>query len=49
MLYQVSGATTPVRAEVIRESENRFSFKAFVPKNGEWPEVLQVTYDRANH
>ena len=48
MLYQVNGATTPVRAEVVRENENRFSFKASVPKNGAWPEVFQVTYNRAN-
>jgi len=49
MLYQANGATTPVRAEVMRENDNRFSFKAFVPKNGEWPEVFHLTYDRVRN
>jgi hypothetical protein len=46
VIHPADGSSFPVRAEAIRESDDRFSFKAFVEKDGRWPVVFQADYKR---
>jgi hypothetical protein len=46
MLYAAAGTTQPVRAEIARQGENDFLFKAAIPKGGEWVVVFEARYTR---
>lgn len=44
LFYRADGTTRPQRVEVVRESADEFTFKAWVPKEGEWVEAVRFKY-----
>ncbi len=47
VIYGADGSTLPVRAEITRDGDDSFLFRALVEKDGEWTEVFRSTYRRA--
>jgi hypothetical protein len=47
VIYGADGSVLPVRAEAVREGDDRFVFKASVEKDGAWPVVFEAVYQRA--
>jgi hypothetical protein len=46
VIYSINGSRLPVRAEAVRESEDRFVFRASIEKDGSWPVVFEAAYSR---
>jgi hypothetical protein len=46
VIHGADGSKLPVRAEVVRDDDDRFVFKASVEKNGAWPVVFEAVYER---
>lgn len=42
VIHGVDGSTLSVLAEVVREGDDRFVFKASVEKDGTWPVVFEA-------
>src|SRR5262249_46073076 len=45
-LTRVDGTKQEQRAQLVRENDNLFSFKAFIPKGDEWVEAVGFKYRR---
>jgi hypothetical protein len=45
-VFAIDGTTRQQRAEWVREGDDAFAFKATVPKDGEWVQVVAFTYKR---
>jgi hypothetical protein len=45
-IYAGDGSALPVRAEAIRESDDRFVFRAYVEKDGAWTRAFEALYRR---
>ncbi len=46
VIHGADGSALPVRAEAVREGDDRFVFKASVEKDGTWPVVFEAVYVR---
>jgi hypothetical protein len=47
VIHGADGSALPVRAEALREGDDRFVFRASVEKDGSWPVVFEAVYIRA--
>jgi hypothetical protein len=47
VIHGADGSALPVRAEALREGDDRFVFRASVEKDGSWPVVFEAVYSRA--
>jgi uncharacterized damage-inducible protein DinB len=47
VIHGADGSALPVRAETVRDGEDRFVFKASVEKDGSWPVVFEAVYRRS--
>jgi uncharacterized damage-inducible protein DinB len=47
VIYGADGSALPVRAEALRQGDDRFVFRASVEKDGSWPVVFEAVYSRA--
>jgi hypothetical protein len=46
VLVRIDGTKQEQRGELLREGEDAFTFKAFVPKDGKWVEAVAFKYKR---
>lgn len=45
-VMQPSGDTNRIRSTIVRDGNDAYVFTVFAPENGEWKQLLQITYKR---